>query len=507
MKSSNEPDDDTLEVEVNEKQAIFLEAVYNTRFKIAAMIGGRGSGKSVTLSDFLLLASDELPKCKCGWGVPTIKKAKSKLTSGLKAGWKRHGITEYDFKTGTGLMVMWREPPAHFDRPYEAPDIWENCISFPNGFVIEFESFKMAAAENRGANYDLYVIDEGLNFKKEWLKVVLPTLRANENKGIKSTFHQMLAVFSSPPWDLAGQWMYEIEELAKTEPDRYFFMEVKTKDNLAFLPSDYLDTLKKNLTRLEYQVEVEGKRLSKMPHNFYPSFQHTIHVLKEESDEYENRAAWSGETLYNPGVGLEASLDFNAHFTSATLWQSDWSQARLVDNLYCKEPTTDAAGVAMTMAQTLATQIAADYAGHQKKEIVLTGDRNGKNKSAGSTKSMFEQVAEILEANGWKVMVSPLNYNPPHIDKFKDLNNVFAERDPEQIRVRVDGIRCKATVISMDNSPVNTDYTKSKKSESSKIDQELATHLSDTVDYYILWKLKGGKGFSGGGGDFDMDFI
>lgn len=497
---------DQVEVEVNEKQAIFLEAVCNNRFKIAGMIGGRGSGKSVTLSDFLLLAADELPKCKCGWGVPTIKKAKSKLTSGLKAGWERHGIKEYDFRTGTGLMCMWREPPAHFDRPYEAPDIWENCISFPNGFVIEFESFKMAAGENRGANYDLYVIDEGLNFKKEWLKVVLPTLRANENKGITSTFHQMLAVFSSPPWDLNGQWMYEIEALSKTEPEKYFFLEVKTRDNLAFLPSDYLDTLKKNLTRLEYDVEVEGKRLTKMPHNFYPTFQHSVHVVNEESEEIEGRAAWGGELFYSPSLPIEASLDFNAHFTSATLWQSDLIQSRQVDNLYCKEPDKDRDGQAMTMAQTLATILATEYEHHRCKQIVLTGDRNGKNKSAGSTKSMFQQVADILEAEKWTVSVQPLNVNPPHIDKFKDLSNVFAERTPGLPIIRIDGIKCKATVISMDNSPLNTDYTKSKKSESSKVDQELATHLSDTVDYFILWKMKGGRYFRTGG-DFDLDYL
>ncbi|OJW76334.1 terminase family protein [Spirosoma sp. 48-14] len=497
---------DELVVEVNEKQATFLQAVFSHHFKIAGMIGGRGSGKSITLSDFLYLASDELPRAKCGWGVPTIKKAKSKLTSGLKAGWKRHGISEYNFKTGEGCFVLWREPPEHFERPHEAPDIWENCISFPNGFVIEFESFKLAAAENRGANYDLYVIDEGLNFKKDWLKVVLPTLRANVGV-YDSTFHHMLAVFSSPPWDLGGQWMYEIEELAKKEPEKYFFLEVKTRDNLAFLPGDYLDTLKKSLTKLEYEVEVEGKRLSKMPHNFYPSFQHHIHVIREESEEHEGRACFPDGLLYNPHQALEISLDFNAHFTSGTIWQSNRTLARLVDNLYCKEPGIDADGVAMTMAQTLATQIAAEYEGHALKEVVLTGDRNGKNKSAGSTKSMFEQVAEILEASGWVVSVEPLNYNPPHIDKFKDINNVFAERSVELVRVRVDGIRCKATVISMDNSPLNTDYTKNKQSESSKVDQELATHLSDTVDYYLLWKLKGGRGFYNGGSDFELDYF
>ncbi|WP_227687278.1 hypothetical protein [Spirosoma arboris] len=58
----------------------------------------------------------------------------------------------------------------------------------------------------------------------------------------------------------------------------------------------------------------------------------------------------------------------------------------------------------------------------------------------------------------------------------------------------------------MDNSPLNIDYTKSKKSEGSKVDQELATHLSDTVDYYILWKMKGGR-MGQGGGDFDLTYF
>lgn len=502
-KLESNPEDELI-VEVNEKQAFFLESVYTHHYKMAAMIGGRGSGKSITLADFLLLAMDELPGGKCGWGVPFVKKAKSKLSSSLKAGWKRHGIKPYDFTTGEGCYTLWREPPAHFERAYEAPDVWDNCICFPNGFMIEFEGFKMASGENRGSNFDLYVIDEALNFKNEWLKVVVPTLRANEGK-FTSNFHQMLAVFSSPPWEIEGQWIYDIEELSKKEPDKYFFMEVKTRDNLAFLPADYLDTMRKSLTKLVYDVEVDGKRLSKMPHNFYPSFQHSIHVVREESEEHDGRATWQDELLYNTTIGLEISIDFNAHFTSCTIWQSDMMQARLVDNLYCKEPTVDADGVAMTMAQTLATMIATEYAGHKKKHCILTGDRNGKNKSAGSTKSMFEQVAEILELSGWVVSTAPLNYNPPHIEKFKDINNVFAERNEQLFRVRIDGVRCKATIVSMDNSPLNTDYTKSKASESSSIDQERATHLSDTVDYYIFWKLKGGR--IRAETDFDLDYF
>jgi len=497
---SNPAEDLELELEVNEKQAIFLNAVTSHHYEVAAMIGGRGSGKSVTLGDFLMYAVEELPRAKCGWGVKTVAKAKSKLTAGIKAAWLRWGIVEYDFKTGLGCYCLWREPPSHFERPYQSPDNWENCISFPNGFVIEMESFKLSADENRGSNFDLYVIDEGLNFKKAWLKVVLPTLRANVGK-FDSCLHQMLAVFSSPPWTPEAGWLHEIEDQAKKDPNNYFYLEVKTKDNQAFLPENYIARLRKQLTRLEFKVEVLGERISKLPNGFYPSFQYNLHVVKDETDTEElELTAYNGELFYQPDQELEVSLDFNAHFTSCTIWQSDDTLGRQIDNLFVKENDEG-----LTMAQTLAVKFVVEYGGHRKRKVTLTGDRNGKNKSAGSTQSMFDQVATILKDNGWLVTVSPLNYNPPHKDKFVLLNDVLGERTPNLFRVRFDGNRCKATVISIENSPLKSTYEKDKGSESSGIDQERATHLSDTVDYYIIWKLKGGRSESSG--DFEMSFL
>ncbi|GAB3790129.1 hypothetical protein GCM10028818_59790 [Spirosoma horti] len=501
MNSTNKPAEEVeLELEVNEKQAIFLNAVTTHKYEVAAMVGGRGSGKSVTLGDFLMYAVEELPRARCGWGVKTVAKAKSKLTAGIKAAWLRWGIVEYDFKTGLGCFCLWREPPAHFERPYQSPDNWENCISFPNGFVIEMESFKLSADENRGSNFDLYVIDEGLNFKKAWLKVVLPTLRANVGK-FDSCLHQMLAVFSSPPWTPEGAWIHEIEDLSKKEPKNYFYLEVMTKDNQAFLPPNYIPRLRKQLTRLEFQVEVEGKRISKLPNGFYPSFQYTLHAVKDETDIEELEATvYNGEPFYDSNQELEVSLDFNAHFTSCTIWQSEEGLSRQVDNLFVKESDEG-----LTMAQTLAARFKVEYFNHRKKNVTLTGDRNGKNKSAGSTDSMFDQVAKLLRPEGWLVTVSPLNYNPPHKDKFVLINDVLSERDPSLFRVRIDGNKCKATIISIENSPLKSDYSKDKGSESSGMEQERATHLSDTVDYYIIWKRKGGSSVNYN--DFDVSLL
>lgn len=55
-------------------------------------------------------------------------------------------------------------------------------------------------------------------------------------------------------------------------------------------------------------------------------------------------------------------------------------------------------------------------------------------------------------------------------------------------------------------APIKADYTKNKGSEKvASIEQENATHLSDTVDYYVIWKYMGGTGYSESG--FDIDFF
>lgn len=500
-KNSALEEDFELELEVNEKQAEFLSAVTSHHYEMVAMIGGRGSGKSVCLGDYLIYCVEEMPRARGGWGVKTVKKAKSKLTAGLKSAWERWGIKEYDFRTGEGCYVLWREPPAHFDRPYQSPDNWENCISFPNGLVIEMESFKLSADENRGSNFDFYVVDEGLNFKKAWLKVVLPTLRANVGK-FSSTLHHTFAVFSSPPWTPDAAWLHDIEEQAKKEPGNYFYTKVKTKDNQAFLPLDYIPRLKKQLSRLEFKVEVEGEAISRLPNGFYPSFRYNVHVVKDETDTEElEETVYNGEPFYDDNENLELSIDFNAHFTSCTVWQSEELLARQVDNLYVKETEEG-----LTMAQTLASRFVTEYFTHRKKTVTLTGDRNGKNKSAGSTESMFDQFAGILRSAGWVVTVSPLNYNPPHKDKFVLISDVLSELEEGKLKVRLDGIKCKATILSIENSPLKPDYSKDKGSESSSIEQERATHLSDTVDYYVIWKLKGGATQTNYA-DFDVSFL
>jgi len=105
-------------VQVNNKQADFLEAVMfdldSQGVKTAGIVGGIGSGKSVALADLLIIMKEELPRAKGQFACITITQAKRSLMPGLKATWSdenRWDCKPYNWDTGHGDYVLWREPP------------------------------------------------------------------------------------------------------------------------------------------------------------------------------------------------------------------------------------------------------------------------------------------------------------------------------------------------------------------------------------------------------------
>lgn len=500
LPSQNNPFE--IDIDFNEKQGNFLEKIMFDFpvgvTKTAGLIGGRAGGKSVTLAATLRIMQNELPKAKGQFACITISKAKSSLTPGLKAEWfneDRWNLKAYNWDTGDGDVVFWRQPPSDWDRPYQEPDNWKNCISFPNGFVIELCAYKLDADGHRGRNDDFVILDEGLLFKQEWLKIALPCIRANTGK-FESPLHWLFAFFSSPPYGSDGSWMYGYEKLSKQEPSKYFFEFITTRDNLINLPPDFIDNLRKTLLKIQFEVEVEGKRINRPPATFYPKFSRDKHCPDIEDDE----------VFYTAFKDIEASVDFNAHFTSCTEWQPKDRELRMVGETFVKIPDDNC-----NMSQTLGRALANKYKNHKKKRIILTGDRNGKNDSAqakfkdGRLMNLFDEMAEVLEKEGWEVMIAPLHFNPEGMEKHQIIDKVLSEHLPDEYYMRVDPVQCPCTIISMESAPILPDYSKNKKSETAGGDQELATHLSDTVDYYVIFKKKHGFGMMSTG--MEVSFI
>ena len=166
----------------------------------------------------------------------------------------------------------------------------------------------------------------------------------------------------------------------------------------------------------------------------------------------------------------------------------------------------------MLVISESAREVARRLVDHERKVIVITGDRNGSNISAGSKKladgdleTFFDQFGTVMDEEGWDTTLDPLNYNPQKDDVHLTMQGVLSEREPEQPRLRFHPIHAKSTLVSMQFTPITTDYRKVKTSESkTTVQQENATHLGDTVDYYVIWKKNGGVGQSG---SFDIDFL
>ena len=204
------------------------------------------------------------------------------------------------------------------------------------------------------------------------------------------------------------------------------------------------------------------------------------------------------DEFYSKDRALIASLDYNAKFTSATLYQQRDFENRCVSNAFV---SVNREG--KTMAESIGVEIGETYSNHRRKKIILVGDRNGHSKSAGSNRSMFEQTKAELESLGWEVSIQASSYNLKHKDKYVLVNDVLKESGVYPYRLRFHGRDAKSTLVSMELAPIDGDYNKNKDSERSG-DQELATHLSDTVDYFIVWLVKGGTTMDVG---FDVSFF
>ena len=490
-------------IELNEHQVAFLQAQQATK----GVIGGRAGGKSVLMGYDMWCDAVALPQfSSCVVGKNFRELRQSMLPQALQF-WHKMNFRQYDPVTGLGDYVKWQKPPRSFRRPHIEPEDWKFCITTRNGHCINLLSFYYADT-NRGGTYQVINLDEAGFFKQENLKILTPMLRGNSDYELSKHYRaNRFKFFTSPPYKPEGQWVWDYEELAKKDPDNYFFRWMPTIDNIDFLPNAFIKGLKNSLLDIEFRVEVLGERLSRISKAFYPAFDVEKHVVFPEDDydqDFDDKHFdWvTSHKFYSTDAKIVASLDFNAHFTCCTNWQEHGMTSKCISDLFVKE-----ADLGFTMVQTLAFRFLEKYKNHRKKTIILTGDRNGKNKSPNALFSMYENFGDILRAGGWEAILRPISFNRGHEMKYGFMVEVLNEKRTDLFRLRFDGNDCKSTIISIENSPLLSNYEKDKTSErpSKGVSQERATHLSDSVDYYVEYKRLGG--LSNEPNSFDIELI
>ena len=502
-----------LNVRVNAKQLTFLQAVCNNKADFiqpdpknptygqawqdglrACFQGARGSGKTNVLLRLIAQSAFELPGALAGLAGRTYKQVQDIVLSQAKTVWEEEGLIEYNTRwKGFGHYVVNVRPPVHWPKPHNVPRTYENTVTFCNGYTLIMVSGDRPETQ-RGLNLDQLFLDESATINRDFMKILRPTVRANkykytdprpERKGIYNhPLHWLVCDFTSAPWLPEGKWIYQTRDKARENPNRFFWIESTAYDNLEFLPGNFIESQKEDLTPIQFDVEILNIPYNKIEGGFYSAFDATTHTYDRTYRYVWNSTAQKSDEIrldYDPEKPLEISFDFNSRFTSMVVAQDFGEEFRFIDAFYVKTSNT-------TLIDSLMGMFHGKYGKHKKKKVIIYGDASGKVVPPDKTKSIYQQIRETF--TGWNYTEKVRGYNVKYKFRYKVINTLLLEQKPELPKIRISQDNCKPLIISIESAPIDSKYEKDKSTEKRKnFPQEFATHLSDAFDYILYEKF------------------
>jgi len=483
---------------VNPNQRKLLEAKQLT----VGCTAGRGGGKTTNIGDQLVQFHRGMPGSKGFLLNKTFGQAYTKTLPEILGRMEQYGYKEHLSRQENGHYVVTKTPPEWYGKPHKKARRFDNTITFVNHMMVDLLSFDRPDL-GRGGSYDFGIVDEAaLIDYEQFKKTIRPLLRGN----VKAWNHPMrfkLLCYTSRSWTNKGKWVEEtLKQLAAEDPENYFYIEFSARDNLPVLGEQYFERMKAELDPITYAVEILNNPITKIPDGYYSNLDEDVHTYSSRYDyDYDDGPGiWKvkGEKDVNPTRELEVSFDFNAAFTSATMWQeflpgkndgatsldkSVW-ELRCIRNFFVK----------YQQINDLIDKVCDHYANHPIKTINVYGGKDGHNKqSVVSEYTIYQLIKNRFTYHGWECYIQvELQYaDIEHKLKHLGMNAILRENDPSLPVIRIHEEAAKETFISMSQTPVKGDFKKDKSSESDEnLAQEYATHLSDTVDNYAFPKSK-----------------
>lgn len=422
-------------------------------------VGGRGTGKTTTLSYIIFLGYNMLPRAKAGLAGISLKQLKNNTLSEIKKTLRELGVyKDIHYKVGV-------KPASNFKEPYYEIEDYKNAIIFNNGFAIELYAETQEGDSHRGGSLDMLLIDEYAFLNKDWLESSMyPLVRANKFKKIaKCPLHGTILKFTSAPPTLEGQFVFKDEIAAKEDPTNFYYLESTAYDNIEVLGEEYINTLRKSMSKGRFEVEILNRRITKPQNAFYQNFVESKHI-------YSN----SEGTDINPNLPLSLSFDFNASFTSMIVCQGENNTLRIVDVLFVKYSTTT----------SLVGLFCKKHKNHNIKSIDIYGDRTGYKPDPTTNISPYEEITHELIKNGFYPNLRAIQGNIEHYTKFQVFNKFFKQSKDK--RLFINSHTCQDLLISIYNSLALPDFQKDKRIERLDIPEESMTHLSDAFDYILF---------------------
>jgi len=468
--------------------------------KINVFEGGRGIGKSTIMGKVMALQVNAMPR---GTGVLVGSTFVQILTRTLPStirGLEMHGLYK-----DLHYFVGRRAPKEfNFPEPFEPPLDYKHCIHFYNGFVYRMVS-QDRPGSGRGINSDCILGDEAALLDKTDLDdSVVATCRGTNPEAFRhSKYYCSQFYFTSTPTTQAGEWIYEIEDLANKEPEKYSYTIAPSIFNIHNLGSDYFRHLKKTMYPARWDAEIMCKRNKKIIERFYPLLNMKRHGYSSYDYDYVD-TTFDVDNLpdyYEQDCRIDADLnvyqelliglDFGAAINSLVVGQMDeaTNTLNLINNLFVL-------GIDDQILDDLADKFVAYYKYHNRKVVQVFYDNTGNNSQANSRYTLTEEFCAILRKAGWTAIPKTKGgSNPNHEQKYRLWSKCLQEKDNGENRklpyIRINANNCKELVVSMENAPakksgkglIQKDKSSERRLKGAKRIQ--ATDLSDAADTLV----------------------
>lgn len=386
--------------------------------------------------------------------------------------------------------VIGRSGQKHgFAMPFQPPSQWNNIIHFANGAIFQLVSLDNPNS-GRGLNSYAELGDEAALLDPEKLyNNVKTTNRAQKAEFKKCRLLGSQMYVSSTPVSRKGQWFVDMEKKAKMNPKEILFIKASAMSN-PYLRADWFKKMKDEAVSLTmYEAEILNIRPKKIENGFYANLNDKKHYYSDYNNSYlegvDHNKSYNVSCLQDSDVDFKSplilSFDFGV-FNGLVVSQVHDYEYRVLKSMHVKSPKL--------LDDLVLEQFIPYYRAHQEKVVYLYGGHDGHHRLPNSSKTLFEQVVDILTVHGWAVHLLAKPVAPLHAAKYLLLNAILKEADSNLPVIRINEHNNPDLIIALERAEAkegNLGVEKNKSSERNKsLPQEHATHLTDAFDYPIF---------------------
>lgn len=511
---------------------------------ISVLIAGRGTSKTTEFLAYRVeCMAHAMPQFSIAYMADTYVNLQTNLIPTLVLGLRRHGyVEEKDFIVG-------KEPPKKWPKPHLRTPMYNNTITFWNGFKIYLVSADRPSI-TAGISFCHLIIDEAKYIKKNTFDRVVPTLRDNPlNAPTNTHYFQGMTITTDMPNPLKrgeydwvelfenketseknklilqtaivinqilnglvkkgydydyiqndNNYQYYLKILNRLRMNSYAYYKISSYSNADILGLTYFNNLIDTLDVEDLNSSVLSIKAKKGDKESYvPKFDPKIHTFSDgyAYESYYDNFGISADTVhtaqglkyYRPSDPLYGAMDFG------NMNSVSFSQERMERDKLTNRTLKEMCVLSPQWFPDLAKKFTDFFACAKNKKLHLYYDRAGNNYGPNGHAALFKKAIEEID-NDWDVILESLDLETLyHKDVYEILQVVFDRASP--IQLLLDEYNCRDTIGSIELSPAKKNskgqYSLVKTSEAKPLHKLPSESTNYATGYFYMVVQRYGK--------------